>query len=99
MFSNFTQLLTQKDFDKLINTIKRIQEFNPSLTFIFLNDSLRYVQDLSKLIYTVNNNNLELLSAEKIFDLGLDYDYQINFNNLKYQKTKLGQIEVENKNW
>ncbi|AEM69018.1 hypothetical protein [Mycoplasma putrefaciens] len=99
VFSNFTQLLTQKDFDKLINTIKRIQEFNPSLTFIFLNDSLRYVQDLSKLIYTVNNNNLELLSAEKIFDLGLDYDYQINFNNLKYQKTKLGQIEVENKNW
>ncbi|AGJ90499.1 hypothetical protein [Mycoplasma putrefaciens] len=99
VFSNFTQLLTQKDFDKLINTIKRIQEFNPSLTFIFLNDSLRYVQDLSKLIYTVNNNNLELLSAEKIFDLGLDYDYQINFNNLKYQKTELGQIEVENKNW
>ncbi|AJM72186.1 regulator of G-protein signaling domain-containing protein [Mycoplasma yeatsii] len=99
VFSNLTQLLNPKDFDKLTETIKRIRELNPMLTFVFLNDSLRYVPDLSKTIYSVYNNEMQLLSAEDIFDISLEQNILPHYNNLKYKKLENNQVEVENKNW
>ncbi|WFQ89902.1 hypothetical protein MFERI13461_00131 [Mycoplasma feriruminatoris] len=96
IFSNITKHLSEKELLQLLETIKRIQENHPFMTFIFLNDSISDVYNLDKNIYFVNNKlELKELSTTDIFDILLKRQ-ENNINKISYKKISENQIKILN---
>ncbi|ATZ21877.1 hypothetical protein [Mesoplasma tabanidae] len=104
VISDFLHLLTNKDYEMLFETISKINEFYPDISFIILHSKTFTISDLNKnkKIYWSRNNELVKTSTKEFFEKNL---IEICKNELgesnvfAFAKESENLIDVENRLW
>ncbi|ATI74283.1 hypothetical protein [Mesoplasma florum] len=104
ILSDFLHLLTNKDYEMLFDTISKINEFYPEISFIILHSRTFTISDISKnkKIYWSRNNELVKTTNKEFFEKNL-IDICKNelgeSNVFSYTKESDNLIDVENRLW
>ncbi|AVN59241.1 hypothetical protein [Mesoplasma florum] len=104
ILSDFLHLLTNKDYEMLFDTISKINEFYPEISFIILHSRTFTISDISKnkKIYWSRNNELIKTTNKEFFEKNL-IDICKNelgeSNVFSYTKESDNLIDVENRLW
>ncbi|AVN64692.1 MULTISPECIES: hypothetical protein [Mesoplasma] len=104
ILSDFLHLLTNKDYEMLFDTINKINEFYPEISFIILHSRTFTISDMSKdkKIYWSRNNELVKTTNNEFFEKNL-IDICKNelgeSNVFSYTKESDNLIDVENRLW
>lgn len=102
IFYNVFHLLTRKDYNTLMKTLKIINQQFPQLTFINLTDNFQTITSFNQRFYAVNHSHhLKLLTAEAIFETHarvIQEKFPLNWNAIPYLRAEHG-ITLENVFW
>ncbi|ATZ21168.1 hypothetical protein [Mesoplasma coleopterae] len=104
VISDFLHLLTNRDYEMLFETISKINEFYPNISFIILHSKTFTISDLAKdkKIYWSRNDELVKTTTKEFFEKNLVNICKNELgesNVFAFSKESENLIDVENRLW